>query len=60
MNPDSQRDAVNQADDKFLQIRVKSFDFMQKRATAIFFYDFTSTIETLLMRDKLLEKEKLN
>ncbi len=33
---------------------------MQKRATAIFLYDFTSTIETLLLREKLLEKEKQN
>ena len=50
--------AMNEIDDKFLQVRVKSFDYMQKKATAIFFYDFTSTIETLLLREKLLEKEK--
>ena len=33
---------------------------MQQSAIAIFFYDFTNTVQTLLLREKLLEKEKQN
>ena len=47
-------------DEKFYQVRVKSLEFLQKNAIAIYFYDFTATIQALKLNKMLLEKEKQN
>lgn len=39
---------------------MNSLEYLQQSAIAIFFYDFTNTVQTLLLREKLLEKEKQN
>ena len=46
--------------EKFYQIRVKSIEFVQKRATAIYFYDCTSQIMAMELNGKLISKEKRN
>ena len=46
--------------EKFYQIRVKSIEFVQKRATAIYFYDCTSQIMAMELNVKLISKEKRN
>ena len=46
--------------EKYCQIRVKSIDFLQKPATAIYFYDFTSQIAAMELGSKLLQQEKKN
>lgn len=38
---------LNQSKNKFTQIRVKSIDFMEESATAIYFYDMTHYVEAL-------------
>ena len=39
--------------EKFFQIRVKSMQFLQKNATAIYFYDLTSQFEWIKLTGKL-------
>ena len=39
--------------EKFFQIRVKSMQFLQKNATAIYFYDLTSQFESIKLTGKL-------
>ena len=46
--------------EKFCQIRVKSIDFLQKPAIAIYFYDFTSQIAAMELGSKLHSQEKKN
>ena len=40
---------------KYTQIRVKSIEFCEKKATAIYFYDMTNHIESLQLEDEVLE-----
>ena len=40
---------------KFTQIRVKSIQFMEQKATAIYFYDMTHHIESLKLESEVLE-----
>ena len=53
-------DATDKTDavEKFYQIRVKSIEFVQKRATAIYFYDCTSQLMATELNGKLISKEK--
>lgn len=47
-------------DEKFFQIRVKSIKFLQKKATAIYFYDVTNHIRSLKLSSKVLQQEETN
>ena len=42
---------------KYTQIRVKSINFLDKSAVAIYFYDITHHIEALLMEKKAEQKK---
>ena len=43
--------------DKFTQIRVKSIEFQEKKATAIYFYDMTHHVESLKLESEVLEQK---
>lgn len=45
---------------KFTQIRVKSIEFLEQKATAIYFYDMTHHIESLELESKVLEQKNRN
>ena len=44
--------------EKFFQIRVKSIEFLQKSAIAIYFYDLTHQVKINQLSSELLFKEK--
>ena len=46
--------------ENYTQIRVKSADFLQQDATAVYFYDFTNQFQALSLGSKLLEQEQHN
>ena len=46
--------------EKFYQIRVKSREFLQKSATAIYFYDVSQQVKAFQLGDKLIRQEKQN
>ena len=54
------RDGSTKPVEKYYQIRVKSIDFLQKSATAVYFYDFTNQIMSMELSGKLLKQEKRN
>ena len=45
---------------KFTQIRVKSIDFMDKSATALYFYDMTHHVDSLRLESQVLESKSKN
>ena len=47
-------------EEKFYQIRVKSREFLQKSATAIYFYDISQQVKAIKLGDKLIRQEKKN
>ena len=46
--------------EKFYQIRVKSREFLQKSATAIYFYDISQQVKAFKLGDKLIRQDKKN
>lgn len=42
---------------KFTQIRVKSIEFMEESATAIYFYDMTHHIESMRLESQILDEK---
>ena len=44
--------------EKYYQVRVKSRVYLQKQATAIYFYDFTSQIKSIELGEQLLKQRK--
>lgn len=45
---------------KYYQISVKSIEFLQESATAVYFYDFTDSVKTLQLKEELLRMERQN
>ena len=43
-----------QSSSKFMQIRVKSIDFLEERATAIYFYDMTDHVQSMRLQSEVL------
>ena len=45
---------------KFMQIRVKSIDFLEEKATAIYFYDMTDHVQSMKLESEVLEQKNRN
>ena len=45
------------APEKYFQIRVKSINFLDKPATAVYFYEMTSQVKTLQLANELWKQE---
>ena len=48
---------ITQTKNKFIQIRVKSIDFLETNATAIYLYDTTHEVESLKLESEVLESK---
>ena len=53
-------DPLRRPIEKFYQMRVKSIDFLQTQAVAVYFYDFSTQVNMLKLKEELIIKENQN